>query len=118
VAPGTPERGDVLAEAPAVSGREAGEARLVELDDDAGGPQATAHRLGREPLGQLPLDLVHDGERVGPDGDAGLDPARQAGRRGKLGDVGEPEVTRDRPHAGLVDPGVDVRMPYPTLVRG
>src|SRR5271166_1444323 len=53
-----------------------------------------------------------------PDRDAGLNPAGKAGRGRQIGDFVETELTRQRPHAELVDAGFDIGMPYAMLASG
>ena len=101
---------------------EGGEARRIELHHHALGAHPAADGAlappRRERPADQPLDGVDQAQHLRLDRDAGLDPARQAGRGRQFRHGAEAEVAGERPDRRLVDAGLDVGVAHPVLAGG
>jgi hypothetical protein len=102
---------------------EGGEASGIELHHHALG----AYPAADGPLGALAgiegpsdqlLDRVDEAKGLGLDGNAGLDPARQAGRGRQRGHIPEAEVAGERPDRRLVEASLHIGVTHPVLPGG
>ena len=89
----------------------------VEFDHEPGRPHPTTHRVRQQSARDKPLDLVDHVQRRRFNRNRRLDPARQTGRRRKLGEAVEAERSRQRPHAGLGDSRLDIRVAHAEMSR-
>ena len=93
-------------------------AAVVELNLDTILAHPATHRPGvAESCLQQPLDLQDQAQPYGGDRDPGGQPARQTGRRRQRPEVVQARRRRQAPDHGLVDAGLDQRVPDPVVRR-